>query len=257
MITRFQKCFFLPDFHATVYSKAQEMETVNPIPEKAIKRHLNQFHKLYNEVSNLRMINFKTQQMIAEYIDKEKTIEEIGDGVTLFDYENTKTKLQILNSNIDAKNKVLERMRMRIQRDKIDDEKYTADLKELDARLQKIEENQRKLKAEHTKLSNESKKLKSLEKHLKIKLNDIYIKGQLLSERSLMVDYDKMDEKFNEKKDEMTTLKDENQKLDQKLRKYEEELKTLEVEKGKAQKNVEPLTLYEERVALFRKTRTS
>lgn len=247
----------MPDFHATVYSKAQEVQTSTPIPERAIKRHLNQFHKLYNQVSNIRKINFKTQQLIAEYAEKEKTIEDIGDGLTLFEYENTKTKLQILNSNIDAKNKVLERMRTRIKKDTIDNEKCTADLKKLDAHLQKLEASHQKLKAEHAKLFNESKKLKNLEKHLNIKLNDIYIKGQLLSERSLMVDYDKMDERLTEKNDEMTILKDENQKLDQKLRKYEEELKTLEVEKGKAEKNVEPLSLYEERVALFRKTRTS
>ncbi|XP_070505461.1 cilia- and flagella-associated protein 184-like [Chironomus tepperi] len=240
-----------------VYAKALEVETAHPISERAIKRLLNKFHKFYNEVSNLRMSNFKTQQLIAKFVDKEKKIEEIGDGITLFEYENTKTRLQIINSNIEAKNKILERMRMRIRRNIKDGHKCSHDLKELDIDLQQVDENLNKLKAEHAKLFNESQKLKKLEKQLDSKLNDIYVKGQLLSERCLMLDYDKMDEKFNVKKDEVERLKNENQKLDQKLRKYEEELKNLVVEKGKAQKNVEPLSLYEERVTLFRKTRTS
>ncbi|KAL7029870.1 hypothetical protein ACKWTF_006406 [Chironomus riparius] len=248
----------LQDFQATVYSKAQEVQTTHPISEKSIKKHLNTFFNFYDEVSKLRMANFKTQQLIAKYVDKEREIEEIGDGLTLFDYENTKTKLQIVTSNIDAKNKILEKMRMRIKKDTKDDQKYTQNLKELDTNLQEVNETLHNLKEENAKLFNESRKLKSLEKQLESKLNDIYIKGQLLSERSLMIDYDKMDEKLNEKKDEVAILKDENQKLDKKLRKYEEELKTLEKKKAeKVEKNVEPLSLYEERVALFRKTRTS
>ena len=207
------------------------------------------------------MANFKTQQLITKYLDKEREIEEIGDGLTLFDYENTKTKLQIVTSNIDAKNKILERMRMGIKRDTKDDQKFSQDLKELDTNLQEFNETLQNLKAEHAKLFNESRKLKNLQKQLESKLNDIYIKGQLLSERSLMIDYDKMDEKLYEKKDGVARLKDENQKLDKKLRKYEEELKTLEKKKAemaeKAEKNVEPLSLYEERVTLFRKTHTS
>jgi len=248
---------FLPDFHATVYAKAQEIETTRPISERSIKRHLNKFHKFYNEVSKIRITNFKSQQLITKYVDKEKKIEEIGDGLTLFDYENMKTRLQIITSNIDAKNKILEKISMRVKKDMKNDPKYSEDLKELDIDLSGVEENLRELKNEYAKLFNESKRLKNLEKQLESKLDDIYVKGQLLSERSLMVEYDKMDEKLIEKKDEVARLKDENQKLDQKFRKYEEELKTLEKEKEKAEKNVEPLSLYEERVTLFRKTRTS
>jgi chromosome segregation ATPase len=247
----------LPDFHASVYAKAQEVENIHPISERSIKRHLNKFQKLYNEISKLRIANFKSQQLIAKYVAKEKKIEEIGDGLTLFDYENTKTRLQIITSNIEVKNKMLEKMRMRIKKDIKDDPKYTENLNELDENLSGVEDTLRALKSEYAKLFNESKRMKNLVKQLESKLDDIYVKGQLLSERSLMVDYDKMDEKLCEKKDEVARLKDENQKLDQKFRKYEEELKTLEKEKEKAEKNVEPLSLYEERVTLFRKTRTS
>lgn len=245
------------DFHASVYAKAQEVETARPITERSIKRHLNKFHKLYKEISKIRITNFKSQQLITKYVDKEKKIEEIGDGLTLFDYENMKTRLQIITSNIDAKNKILEKISMRVKKDIKKDPKYTEDLKELDIDLSEVEGNLQELKNEYAKLFNESKRLKNLEKQLESKLDDIYVKGQLLSERSLMVEYDKMDEKLIEKKDEVAKLKDENQKLDQKFRKYEEELKTLEKEKEKAEKNVEPLSLYEERVTLFRKTRTS
>lgn len=54
-----------------------------------------------------------TQSSIAELLEKDRQLDDLGDGFKAFDYENIKTELQTISSKIDTKNEELERMRMR------------------------------------------------------------------------------------------------------------------------------------------------
>ena len=158
-------------------------------------------------MSSKRIDFFSAQNNFAEIKAKALQVDDLGDGFKIADYEHLATEVQTLSSRIDQNEEKLDKMRGRFNNEKKKHEATKGRMKEV---LEMTKEKEEKLNAV---IKNEKKnrkmlsELKGVKDNLEEKIGELKEKSGILCKKSLMQDFDKIN-------DEIQTISEENLKLE-------------------------------------------
>lgn len=193
--------------------------TGQPFSEKFISKLVNRFFSVHSEMSTARIEQIIAQSSAIDLKGRESQLEDLGDGFKFLDYENLKTEVQTISSNIDAKHEQLDTLRQRFEREKNDFDT----MKEKHAHMLDMIEEQNlwheSLRQQQTLLRNSLNQLKSQKNDLRDELNELTQNVGILTRIPLMKDYDNICDEIEDLSRELLTTEETNRMLQQKRQK--------------------------------------
>lgn len=194
-----------------------------PFSEKFISKLVNRFIKTHGEMSNAR---FEHNSM-TELIEKESQLEDLGGGLKMLDYENLKTEVQTISSNIDLKQEQLDTLQQRFNREqnkfKTAKEKHSQMLEMIEKQKSRHE----KLREQQTLMRSNLNQLKTQKTNLRDELNELTQKVGILTRVPLMRNFDDVSDEIQFLSKELFSTEETNKKLSTHTEKLIEEVKAL------------------------------
>lgn len=215
--------FFFSELKSSIQNKAIELETAGvPITEKVILRLLNRFEKIHSEVCDSRLEFIKTQTALAEVKAKDEELDDLGDGYKVIDYENLKTELQTISSNIDSKNEELEKLRMRYNSNVEKSKEYQKNRENFEKKIEHVRKVYDEKKSEEQQMQWELNNLRKQKDLMRHEYEKLLQKSQLLIKTPLLRNYDNIS-------DELENIDREIEKFEGKCSQITREIEDIEI----------------------------
>lgn len=165
-------------------------QTGMPLSDKFVSKLIARFLKTQSDLSEARLDFIIIQNFLTEMKARDAELNNLGDGLSVIDYETMLSEVQCLQLVIESKNEDLDRLRQQcfIDTHKIKHlgEKYSQLLWTVEQ--QKIILNSRKMEEQNMrKILSEIKRVKD---DLRTKQNDLIQQAGLLNKTPLLKDYD-------------------------------------------------------------------
>lgn len=164
-------------------------------------------------MSNARFDHIIAQDALTELIEKESQLEDLGDGLKMLDYENLKTEVQTISSNIDLKQEQLDTLQQRFSREqnkfKTANEKHAQMLEMIEKQKSRHE----KLREQQTLMRNNLNQLKTQKTNLRDELNELTQKVGILTRVPLMRNFDDVSDEIQFLSKELFSTEEINKKL--------------------------------------------
>lgn len=164
----------------------------HPLPKKLIESSIKRFFEVQQKLSSFRFKFLFIQNELKELELKNEKINDIGEGFNMLDYENLKTEAQAISTNIDLKQDQLEILRHQFLREKKQAEKFKKKRLEALSFINKEKSRLENLKAKESNLRQQITREKVQHEKLKQNYINLSLKTGLLSNNSLMRNFDKV-----------------------------------------------------------------
>lgn len=190
-IQRLLQNFLSPEFTSKMMETGKSL--MNPATgqpsEKFVSKIINRFMQVHQEMSKARFDFIVTQNSLIELKERDAQLEDLGEDFKVLDYENLKTEVQAISSNIDMKQGELETLRKRFD----GEQKKSEILKE--KRMEKLHMIQEQkircenLQAEESLMRDKVQEMKMQQNHLQDEHNEMMLKAGILNRAHLLNDY--------------------------------------------------------------------
>lgn len=137
----------------------------------------------------------------------------LGEGLSVFDYENLMHEIQEISSNNDIKNELLDKFRQKFRNEKLKLEKEAHSFSQILELVKEEESKHESLLKRKTLMRNRLEILKSQKNILREEINKLSQKSGILTRMPLMKNYDKISSEIEKLAIEISSIEEINEKL--------------------------------------------
>lgn len=178
-------------------------DSVPDITEKDI----NNIFKLHNAISTERLKFIKLQDTLHDLEMKDKELDDIGEGCSLFNYENLETQLQSISTEVDTINEDLEKLRERYKMINEKRKKFQKNRQEIEHEISEKKNILKEKKDEIQKLRLQLNSIAKQKKSLRSEMEKLLQKSQLLNKMPILKNFDSMSTEIERvEKEKLKTL---------------------------------------------------
>lgn len=174
--------------------------------QKFLSKLISRFMTAHHEMSNSRLDFIVVQNGLNELKKKEAQLDDLGEGFSLADYENLKSELQTISSNVDMRKEQVDMMQKRFLRDQ---EKCESIKERIENIVKSTEEKSSEcelLKAEENLMRDEINQLEIQKQTLRDELNELSQKAGILTQVPLMRDFDALCDEISKLSNELSEI---------------------------------------------------
>lgn len=218
--------FRLPELVELVTATLTSNQHAQPMPEKVAMREVNKLFTAYEAMSSIRLDFLRTQNAIAELMEKEAELSDLGEGLKTIDYENLTTDVQNVTSRIDLQQEQMDRLWGRFKRDQKTLKSIKTELRQIFATLANEKKQYKSLREDEISLLNSINELQEKKKFLKEEVKELSLQAGILSRAPLMRHYDSVTKEIEKITDEISVFQELHDKFSVKFSKLELKVKS-------------------------------